>query len=277
MSADANPSLSMATAGLYNYSVVFDFEKNWDEDYFWKWMLKNWSLSFWYSAIYIVVVFGGKWYMEDRPRYELRYPLAMWSGILAVFSIFGMIRTFPELWHVLTQHGFEATLCNPSYFRGPTAFWCFMFTASKVYELGDTLFIILRKQQLIFLHWYHHITVLLYVWYSYTEHIANGRWFMVMNYTVHAFMYSYYTLRALRFRIPKQVSMVITSMQLTQMIIGLTINIYSYKLLRQGLPCNSLDNFRYSLLMYFSYFLLFGHFFYNAYLVKKEPSKEKLK
>ena len=52
---------------------------------------------------------------------------------------------------------------------------------SKLPELGDTLFIVLRKQQLIFLHWYHHITVFIYVWYSYAGHTAPGRWFMVSD------------------------------------------------------------------------------------------------
>ena len=33
-------------------------------------------------------------------------------------------------------------------------YWTFMFALSKVPELGDTLFIVLRKQPLIFLHWY---------------------------------------------------------------------------------------------------------------------------
>lgn len=45
-----------------------------------------------------------------------------------------------------------------------SGFWSTMFVLSKVPELGDTLFIVLRKQPLIFLHWYHHATVLVYSW-----------------------------------------------------------------------------------------------------------------
>ena len=34
-----------------------------------------------------------------------------------------------------------------------SGFWSSLFVLSKVPELGDTIFIILRKQQLKFLHW----------------------------------------------------------------------------------------------------------------------------
>ena len=66
-------------------------------------------------------------------------------------------------------------------------------------ELVDTVFIVLRKQKLIFLHWYHHITVLIYCWYSFSQYTAPARWFVVMNFVVHSIMYTYYAFRALRF------------------------------------------------------------------------------
>ena len=235
-------------------------------------MLQNWTLSIWYSALYVVLIFGGKYYMEKRPRFEIRPALALWSTILGVFSIFGAIRTIPELVYVIHQHGLEFSLCNPSYFNGPTGFWAFMFTISKVYELGDTVFIVLRKQQLIFLHWYHHISTLIYVWYSYPAHLGPGRWFMVMNYTVHSFMYTYYAFRALQFRIPKWVNIVITTMQITQMVVGTTVNLWTYNIKKRGDFCQqSYDNVKYSLMMYFSYFILFSYFFYNAYMTSKSP------
>lgn len=57
---------------------------------------------------------------------------------------------------------------------------------------------------------YHHVTVLLYTWYSIAEVTASGRWFVTLNYIVHTFMYAYYALRAMRIRVPRRVAMGIT-------------------------------------------------------------------
>ena len=73
-----------------------------------------------------------------------------------------------------------------------------VYLISKVPELGDTIFIVLRKQRLIFLHWYHHVTVLIYCWYSFSQYTAPARWFVVMNFIVHSIMYTYYAFKALR-------------------------------------------------------------------------------
>lgn len=148
-------------------------------------------------------------------------------------------------------------------------FWTWLFVLSKLPELGDTIFIVLRKQPLIFLHWYHHITVLMYSWFSYTEYTASARWFVVMNYCVHSLMYTYYALRALKFNPPRFISMVITGLQLTQMIIGCAINIWAYDFVQtagQGACQISYTNIKLSIAMYASYFILFARFFHLTYL-----------
>ena len=136
----------------------------------------------------------------SRPAFDLRGPLTGWSMFLAMFSIMGAARTLPEFMHTLYTHGFYHSLCIPSFIENDrvSGFWTWMFVLSKVPELGDTIFIVLRKQKLIFLHWYHHVTVLIYCWYSFSQYTAPARWFVVMNFIVHSIMYTYYAFRALR-------------------------------------------------------------------------------
>ncbi|XP_045187613.2 elongation of very long chain fatty acids protein 6-like [Mercenaria mercenaria] len=254
------------------------FEKNHDAHAFDDYLRRHWTDSFIYSGIYVIVVFGGQVVMKHRERFELRSSLAVWSGLLAAFSIMGTIRMVPELIWAVKYKGFEYSYCNGSFLEHGkvSSFWGCVFALSKVVELGDTVFIVLRKQQLIFLHWYHHITVLIYVWYSYPDHIGTARYFMVMNYTVHSVMYSYYTLRVLKYRLPKWISMLITSLQLVQMFSAITVTITSYNALSSGRECaTNYKNIGWSLLMYFSYLVLFARFFYMNYIRKSPVVHEK--
>jgi len=209
--------------------------------------------------------------MHSRPRYEVRSLLVVWNGTLATFSIIGLSRTLPEF--VLSlQNGIYYSVCDNSFITNDrvSSFWASVFVLSKVPELGDTFFILLRKQPLIFLHWYHHMTVLMYSFYSWSEHTANTRWFIVMNYMVHSLMYSYYACKALRWRVPRFISMVITTMQISQMFIGLLVNMWTLQQKQNGLPCLvSDDNIKASLVMYGSYFVLFCKFFYDSYVAKR--------
>merc|ERR1719234_1532876 len=94
---------------------------------------------------------------------------------------------------------------------------------------------------------------------------------MTMNYFVHSLMYTYFALRAMRVRVPKVVAMIITSLQLLQMVVGCAVNYFAFKFKESGRPCAVSDNnLFYSALMYFSYFLLFARFFYKAYFCKSE-------
>ncbi|CAG0902727.1 unnamed protein product [Darwinula stevensoni] len=160
--------------------------------------------------------------------------------------------------------------------------WALVFVYSKVLELGDTAFIVLRKQRLIFLHWYHHLTVLLYTWYSCAQGIPVARLGATLNSLVHAFMYSYYAARAAKIRVPRRIAMFITLFQLTQMVFGIYISVYAYLAKKAGLHCETpWENIYVSFFMYLSYFLLFLNFFFHAYFkrssraVKVEVAKGK--
>ncbi|CAF1268578.1 unnamed protein product [Didymodactylos carnosus] len=259
-----------------NFSFVLDFEKHYDRSDTLNYpilrdlktfMIEQWHNSFFYAIVYLLLIYTGQIYMKTRPRFELRSALTFWNILLALFSIFGAIRVIPEIIYVLYKHGFTYSICNNSNAFGVTGFWTWAFCFAKLPELIDTVFIVLRKQPLIFLHYYHHATVLIYCWYSYHDLTASGRWFCSMNSLVHAIMYTYYALRALRFKIPRYVSMVITLLQLLQMIIGCYINLKIWDIKKNGETCQvSDDNLKYSMIMYATYFLLFAHFFASAYI-----------
>uniref|UniRef100_A0A8C9UFF7 Elongation of very long chain fatty acids protein 6 n=1 Tax=Serinus canaria TaxID=9135 RepID=A0A8C9UFF7_SERCA len=231
--------------------------------------------SFLFSALYAAFIFGGRHLMNKRAKFELRKPLVLWSLSLAVFSIFGAVRTGAYMLYILMTKGLKQSVCDQSFYIGPVSkFWAYAFVLSKAPELGDTIFIILRKQKLIFLHWYHHITVLLYSWYSYKDMVAGGGWFMTMNYGVHAVMYSYYALRAAGFRVSRKFAMFITLSQITQMLIGCVINYLVFSWMQHGQCHSHVQNIIWSSLMYLSYFVLFCHFFFEAYIGKTRKERK---
>ena len=87
-----------------------------------------------------------------------------------------------------------------------------------------------------------------------------------MNYLVHSAMYSYYAFRALDFRVPKIVPMLITFSQILQMMAGFYVTYHASKKVAEGLPCTlPNDVAKLALIMYGSYFVLFAQFFLNAY------------
>lgn len=233
------------------------------------WMETNWiGICSVASLSYLIFIFGVSHWMKDREPYGLRQPLAIWSFSLAAFSIIGTLRTWPEFLTGLTQKGFHHTVCDTTFLEDNhvTALWTWLFVLSKLPELVDTVFIVLRKQKLIFLHWYHHVTVLWFSWYSYVGFTSTCRWFMVMNYAVHALMYTYYGVRASRIKVPNVLAMVITTLQTLQMVVGCTINITAAYYLHSGRKCAvSSQNLVWSFLMYTSYFYLFARFFYLSY------------
>ena len=147
-------------------------------------------------------------------------------------------------------------------------------------ELLDTFFIVIHKKPLIFLHWYHHISVLLYCWHAYVSKNPIGIVFVVMNYAVHSIMYFYYFLMAVKCK-PKWFNSIwITVSQISQMVVGVTVTCANVAIIssmaKAGKECNAKrENNVAAMIMYGSYLFLFLEFFFKRYAVKKTSKKGK--
>ena len=59
--------------------------------------------------------------------------------------------------------------------------WVALFIYSKFFELIDTVLLLLASRSVILLHWWHHLTVLLYCWHAYSTRPGTGLWYAAMN------------------------------------------------------------------------------------------------
>lgn len=228
-------------------------------------------------AIYLVLIYVGRRWMETKSAYSLRAPLFIWNLSLAVFSMLGMIVMLPPLCRTILEHGFEYSVCFTTVHTVPLqSFFSMLFVFSKVVEFGDTFFVVLRKTPLNFLHWYHHVTVCFFSWYSLAIASGPAHWYCAMNYLVHSVMYSYYVIKSTGLiRIPKIVPLLVTGLQLLQFMLGFIVTYVATSVfILQARFCH-VDHVSIAmgLSIYFSYFLLFANFFYHRYLKKPDRAK----
>jgi len=192
-----------------------------------------------------------------------------------------MIVVVPQLLGRLYNQGLESTVCSAAreYGHNYTGFFIFAFIMSKLFEVVDTLWLLIRKSSIITLQWYHHATVMLFCWHAYSIRTGYaGMWFAGMNYTVHTFMYLYYAAMMGTPKIKKLAkpfAMTITSMQILQMIMGMVVLMVVMTAQAQGRIChNSKSNTILGLGMYFSYFVLFAKLFLEYYVFGGRERKE---
>lgn len=241
-----------------------------------QWLANNVKVPIASVIIYLAFIRLGTKYMENRKPFNLKWSLFLWNASLAIFSIAGSIRAVHDVLYLTSNFGFNESVCRcfPHNVRG---FWMFYFALSKVVELGDTVFLVLRKRPVIFLHWYHHVSVLLFTWFACAQAASFGRYFICMNFVVHSFMYTYFAAQTLGIRPPKFVSMFITTLQILQMVGGIYVVNHAHREISAGNKCEvpqaTMTN---ALLMYASYFILFVNFFLEAYVFKRKHSSFRL-
>ncbi|CAJ0929095.1 unnamed protein product, partial [Mesorhabditis belari] len=251
--------------------------KNFDDKQAKSWIGDHFDITIQASILYCLTIFGIKFFMKNRQPFGLQNPLAIWNLFLAVFSIYGTIQLTPEFINTHKEKGLvNAYTRIYNFTEGNNGYWVFLFICSKLIELVDTVFIVLRKKPLMFLHWYHHILTLIYAFYSYPISPGFNRYGIYLNFLVHSFMYSYYFIAALNIRLPSPVAKFITSIQIWQFIISVGA------LLHNGYLVYFTDRqvdfdprvFYLATFMDVTYLALFINFFVKRYILKKPTTKK---
>ncbi|XP_051553057.1 ELOVL fatty acid elongase 8a [Myxocyprinus asiaticus] len=253
---------------------------------FYQWVLENgdkrtdgWLLV--YSPVplsciflcYLFIVWLGPKLMRHRQPVNIK-------TILIIYN-FSMVCVSAYMFYEFTASSWLANyslLCQPvDYSESPLAMRmarvCWWFYFSKVIELSDTMFFILRKKnnQLTFLHVYHHCTMI-FNWWAGVKYVAGGQSFLIglINSFVHVVMYMYYCLAALGPGMQKYLwwKRYLTSLQLLQFFIvtiHTAVNLFA--------DCDFPDSMNIVVLAYaLSLIALFSNFYYQNYLTKKTKS-----
>lgn len=245
-----------------------------------------WWLPFTCLTLYVaMLLFQGKIHQiigTVRPKWLI----ALWNSWLSIFSLVGAIVTIRTLLvgpHGILTEGWYPSLCGDAqYGFGYTGLFVFLFIYSKLFELFDTYWMVIGARNVICLHWYHHITVLLYCWHAYSVRTSIGLWFIAMNYLVHAVMYFYFFMSQVGgycFNVIRKFKGAITILQILQMFVGMTVCAVGLAFHSSGCKCNRM-NALFGILMYTTYFVLFMKLFCDSQCQRrnsKQTSQSKRK
>ncbi|PHH63582.1 hypothetical protein CDD81_5674 [Ophiocordyceps australis] len=102
------------------------------------------------------------------------------------------------------------------------AYYGWIFYLSKFYEVLDTFIILAKGKSSSTLQTYHHAGAMICMWAGMRYMSAPIWMFVLVNSFIHSLMYTYYTLTAFAVKVPVGVKRALTSMQITQFLVGAT-------------------------------------------------------
>ncbi|KAF3986389.1 hypothetical protein FT663_04906 [Candidozyma haemuli var. vulneris] len=100
------------------------------------------------------------------------------------------------------------------------------FYMSKFYEVIDTIIILMKGRPSSLLQSYHHAGAMMCMW-SGIRYRSPPIWiFVVFNSFIHSLMYFYFSLCCLKVRVPMIVKRVLTSLQISQFVVGGSLAVF---------------------------------------------------
>lgn len=117
-----------------------------------------------------------------------------------------------------------------------------LFYVSKFYEVLDTIIILLKGRPSSLLQSYHHAGAMMCMWAG-IRYQSPPIWiFVVFNSFIHSLMYFYFSLSCLKIKVPNLFKRLLTSMQITQFVVGGSLAVFHSFVWFTDTTTNSLIN-----------------------------------
>ncbi|GAN10785.1 fatty acid elongase [Mucor ambiguus] len=170
---------------------------------------------------YVIVIFGGQFLLSNASPVKCKMLNQIHNAFLTIVSFVLLVLLIEQLVPSLVNRGLYYAICSEEAWTQELELLYYLNYLVKYYELIDTVFLVVKKKKLEFLHYFHHsMTMAL----CYTQLVGKTTvsWVpIVLNLTVHVLMYYYYFRTASGAKIWwKQY---LTTMQIIQFIIDLIV------------------------------------------------------
>ncbi|KAI7865422.1 GNS1/SUR4 family-domain-containing protein [Spinellus fusiger] len=232
---------------------------------------------------YFIVIFGGRYLMTNIPAFKFKFFFQVHNFLLTVVSGIILALMVEQIFPILYNHGLLYAICSNEAWTQRLELLYYLNYLVKYWELIDTVFLVLKKKKLEFLHYYHHsLTMVL----CFTQ--LNGKtsvsWVpIVLNLTVHVLMYYYYFRTAAGAKIWWK--KYLTTMQIIQFVIDLVaiyFCTYTYftatywpHFPNMGSCAGTETSALFGCALLSSYLLLFINFYRITYKEKAEAARQK--
>jgi hypothetical protein len=141
---------------------------------------------------YFVVIFGGQFLMKNSAPMQLKFLFQTHNFLLTVASASLLLLFVEQLSPILLNNGIFYAVCNQSSWTQKLEVLYYLNYLVKYWELVDTVFLVLKKKKLEFLHVYHH-SMTMALCYTQLVGQTSVSWVPItLNLIVHVFMYYYY-------------------------------------------------------------------------------------
>jgi len=172
-------------------------------------------------AVYLTTIFGLKrWMQQKGTKFDLKSVMIAHNVFLSAASALLLVLILENILPKLWSNGIIYSVCDKKMLvDGRLELLYYMNYLIKYYEFVDTVFLVLHRKPLDFLHVFHHAMTML-LCYTQLRGVTIVQWVPItINLLVHVIMYYYYARTALGARIWWK--KYLTSLQIAQFLIDI--------------------------------------------------------